>query len=162
MNKRIIGVISDTHGLFRPEIINIFKDCDLILHAGDIGKPAVITELERVAPVLGVRGNIDRSDLNHDFPITRCVELGNIMLYLIHNLNDLDLDPKVLGFSAIISGHSHKPAERWVENVLYLNPGSAGPKRFDLPVSVAVLKIDGETITVQHIDLMKISQGTAL
>lgn len=136
-----VGVISDTHGLLRPEAIGLLRGSEHIIHAGDIGAPEVITALEHVAPVTAIRGNIDTQSWARRFPETEVVELGGVHIYVIHDVNALDLNPKAAGFSAVISGHSHQPRQEMKDGVLYFNPGSAGPKRFRLPVSVGRLEV---------------------
>lgn len=136
-----VGVISDTHGLLRPEAIGLLRGSEHIIHAGDIGAPEVITALEHVAPVTAIRGNIDTQSWARRFPETEVVELGGVHIYVIHDVNALDLNPKAAGFSAVISGHSHQPRQEMKHGVLYFNPGSAGPKRFRLPVSVGRLEV---------------------
>jgi len=137
----IIGVISDTHGLLRPEAVALLRGSDQIIHAGDIGSPEIVPELEKVAPVTAIRGNVDTAPWAQRFPETEVVELGGLHLYVIHDANELDLNPKAAGFAAVISGHSHQPKQELRDGVLYFNPGSAGPRRFSLPVSVGRLKI---------------------
>lgn len=157
MGKKIIGVISDTHGLLRPGVPRVFRGCELIIHAGDIGKPAVLHNLGEIAPVVAVRGNMDRGDWAAGIPLTEVVKLENTYVYVLHDLGGLDLDPKTSGIHVVISGHSHKPAEYRRNGVLYLNPGSAGPGRFNLPVSAAVMEIDGETINISFVNLLDYS-----
>ena len=137
----IIGVISDTHGLLRPEAVALLRGSDQIIHAGDIGSPEIVPELEKVAPVTAIRGNVDTAPWAQRFPETEVVELGGLHLYVIHDANELDLNPKAAGFAAVISGHSHQPKQELRDGVLYFNPGSAGPRRFSLPVSVGRLEI---------------------
>lgn len=149
----MIGIISDTHGLVRPEIFQAFRGCELILHAGDIGKLEVIEQLKTIAPVKAVRGNVDRDPWAKGLPLTRVVKYKNRFLYLLHNPNDIDLEPRVVGLHVIISGHSHKPMEKWHDGILYLNPGSAGPKRFSLPVCAAILEITEEGFHVNWVNL---------
>ena len=132
-----IGVISDTHGLVRPEAFNALEGSDIILHAGDIGSPEVLQSLRSVAPVVAVRGNTDRERLTGGLADTESVELGGKMFYIIHDLTCLDLDPASAGIHAIISGYSHRPSISEHQGILYLNPGSAGPRRFSLPVTLA-------------------------
>lgn len=149
----IVGVISDTHGLLRPEALDALGRSEHIIHAGDIGAPEIIPELERIAQVTAIRGNVDREPWTNRFPETDVVELGGLQLYIIHDLNALDLNPRAAGFAAVISGHSHQPKQEVKGGVLYFNPGSAGPKRFRLPVSIGMLEISGAKITGKIIEL---------
>ncbi|MGH9569906.1 MAG: metallophosphoesterase family protein [Candidatus Angelobacter sp.] len=137
----IVGVISDTHGLLRPEVIELLRGSEHIIHAGDIGAPGIVPELETIAPVTAIRGNVDVQGWAKRFPETEVVELTGVLIYVIHDVNAMDLDPKAAGFAAIISGHSHKPNLETKNGVLYFNPGSAGPRRFKSPISVGRLKI---------------------
>jgi putative phosphoesterase len=137
-----IGLISDTHGLVRPEALAALRGSDHILHAGDIGSAAVLEALRAVAPVTAVRGNNDRGEWAAALPESEAVELGGVWLYLLHDLHGLDLDPAAAGFAAVITGHSHKPLVETRRGTLYINPGSAGPRRFKLPVAVARLRIE--------------------
>ncbi|GHD62646.1 phosphoesterase [Thalassobaculum fulvum] len=148
-----IGVVSDTHGLLRPEAAARLAGVAHIVHAGDIGRPEVIAELERIAPVTAIRGNVDTGAWATAWPETRTVTLGGRRLHLLHDLNALALDPAAEGIDAVISGHSHKPRVETVGGVLYLNPGSAGPRRFRLPVTLATLEIagDGLRATLHHL-----------
>lgn len=148
-----IGVISDTHGLLRPEALAALAGSELIIHAGDIGSREIITALERIAPVHAIRGNVDRADWALRFPETLAVEAGGVWLWVLHDVKTLDLDPSTAGFAAVICGHSHKPSEARKKGVLYLNPGSAGPRRFRLPVSLARLTIDNRELRVEMIEL---------
>lgn len=138
----ILGVISDTHGLLRPEALEALRGSEHIIHAGDIGAPQIISELGKIAPVTAIRGNVDVQTWAHKFPETEVVELAGKTIYVIHDLNALDLNPKSAGFAAVISGHSHQPKQEVKDGVLYLNPGSAGPRRFKLPVSVAKMWVE--------------------
>lgn len=138
-----IGVISDTHGLLRPQALEALVGSALILHAGDIGSQAVLDALRAVAPVHAVRGNNDRGDWAEPLPETLSVSLGPVRLWMLHDLKALDIDPVAAGFAVVVAGHSHKPQVIWRDGVLLLNPGSAGPKRFTLPISVACLEVDG-------------------
>lgn len=134
----ILGILSDTHGLLRPEVIPLLEGVDRILHLGDVGDPAILDELGRIAPVTAVRGNVDRGPGVRELPLTAVVETEGVTLYLLHILADLDLNPAAAGFQAVLSGHTHRPEmRRSPDGVLYLNPGSCGPRRFDLPVTVA-------------------------
>ena len=137
----MIGVISDTHGLVRPQVFEIFRGVQLILHAGDIGNADVLTKLETIAPVVAVRGNNDRSGWAADLPSTQVVEQSNRFFYVLHDVGDLDLDPAAAEISAVIFGHSHRPSVECNDGVLFLNPGSAGPRRFSLPIAVARVKV---------------------
>lgn len=149
----LIGVISDTHGLLRPEAKKALQGVDLILHAGDIGKPQVLEELRTIAPVIAVRGNVDKGHWAEAIPERKTLEAGVISIYMLHNVKELNLDLSVTSFKAVISGHSHKPSVQEIRGVLFINPGSAGPRRFKLPVSVAHLQISGERVNVQLVEL---------
>lgn len=148
-----LGVISDTHGLVRPEALKALAGVERIVHAGDIGDRAVLEALARVAPVTAVRGNNDRGRWAADIPETEVVEVGGVSLYLLHDLHELDLEPRVAGFAAVISGHSHQPKIDQRDGVLYLNPGSAGPRRFKLPISLAKLTIQDTRVNAQLVTL---------
>ena len=137
-----LGVLSDTHGLLRPEILPILQGVDHILHAGDVGDPGILDTLKAIAPVTAIRGNIDRSGPCAALPATEAIELGGRLFYLVHALADLDLDPKAAQVSAVIFGHSHKPSVIWKDGVLFLNPGSVGPRRFSLPISLALVHME--------------------
>ena len=153
MPEHLIGVISDTHGLRRPEAVKALQGVERIIHAGDIGAPKVLAGLERLAPVHAVRGNVDRGDWAADLPHTRVVEVGGVLLYVLHELFTLDLDPAAAGFAAVIFGHSHSPHMERKDGVLYLNPGSAGPRRFTLPVSLAMLRVQGNGLISEFVEL---------
>jgi len=148
-----VGVISDTHGLLRPEALRALAGCERILHAGDIGKPEVLDALARIAPVVAVRGNNDAGAWAEKLPASEVVELGGVSLYLLHDLAELDLDPEAAGFAAVISGHSHRPSASVRDGVLYLNPGSAGPRRFRLPIALARLTIESGKLEHELIEL---------
>jgi uncharacterized protein len=137
--KHSIGVISDTHGLIRPEVYEALKKSEMIIHAGDIGNPQVLDKLRNIAPVVAVRGNTDRGDWMKDLPHSRIIEADKRLIYVIHNLHEIDLDPVASGISAVIYGHSHQPLIRIEKGVLFLNPGSSGPRRFHLPISIALI-----------------------
>jgi putative phosphoesterase len=137
----IVGVISDTHGLLRPEALELLRGSEHIIHAGDIGEAEIIPALERIAPVTAIRGNIDKSTWAQRFPETEAVALGGLNIYVLHDLNALDLNPKAAGFAAVISGHTHQAKQEIKDGVLYFNPGSAGPRRFKLPVTLGKLEI---------------------
>jgi uncharacterized protein len=153
MPEHLIGVISDTHGLLRPEALKALKGVELIIHAGDVGDPKVLANLSRIAPVHAVRGNTDRGDWAADLPHTRVVEVGGVHLYVLHELFTLDLDPAAAGLAAVIFGHSHRPHLERKNGVLYLNPGSAGPRRFTLPVSLARIEVRGNSLHPELVDL---------
>jgi hypothetical protein len=137
----LVGVISDTHGLMRPQALDALRGSDLIVHAGDVGRPEVLDALRALAPVHAVRGNVDKASWAAQLPMTALVEVGGHLLYVLHIIDALDLDPPTAGFAAVIFGHSHQPSIETRNGVLWLNPGSAGPRRFDLPVSVARLRV---------------------
>jgi len=149
----IVGVISDTHGLLRPEAIELLRGSEHIIHAGDIGAPEIVLALEKIAPLTAIRGNIDRQSWARRFSETEVVELGGLYIYVIHDVNALDLNPKAAGFAAVISGHSHQPKQETKDGVLYFNPGSAGPRRFKLPVSVGRLEIAGGRIRAEILNI---------
>ncbi len=149
----LIGVISDTHGLLRPEAINALGDADLIVHAGDVGNPGILDALRAIAPVFAIRGNVDGGEWARDLPKTEVVEVGTVKLYVIHDVNELDLSPEAAGFDAVISGHSHSPSVVKRDGVLFLNPGSAGPRRFKLPVTIARMQVRGESLEAQLVEL---------
>jgi len=136
-----IGVISDTHGLLRPEAQRALLGVQLIIHAGDVGAPEILTQLKLIAPVFAVRGNVDTQPWARELPLNTVVEASGFSLYVLHNLRDLDLNPQAAGFDAVISGHTHQAEQRLDTGVLYLNPGSAGPRRFHLPITLALLEI---------------------
>jgi uncharacterized protein len=142
----LIGVISDTHGLLRAEALEFLHGSEHIIHAGDIGSAEIVPALEKIAPVTAIRGNIDTQPWARRFAETEVVELEGVHIYVIHDVHALDLKPAAAGFAAVISGHSHKPGQSTREGVLYFNPGSAGPRRFSLPVSAGRLEIGREGI----------------
>jgi putative phosphoesterase len=137
----LVGVISDTHGLLRPEALSALAGSDLILHAGDVGDPEILSQLEAVAPLVAIRGNVDRGDIARALPDTQVVEVGGQMIYIIHDVDTLDLVPEAAGISMVIFGHSHMPEIREARGVTYFNPGSAGPQRFSNPVTVGRLRV---------------------
>ena len=143
----LLGVISDTHSRIRPSALDALRGSDLILHAGDIGSADVIAALKKIAPLHAIHGNIDREPLTKKFHATEVVEFGGLSIYMLHNLQALDLDPHAAGFAAVIYGHSHKPEYYFKNGVLYFNPGSAGPRRFSLPISVGKIRLkNGELL----------------
>lgn len=138
-----VGLISDTHGLLRPEARVALKGVDCIIHAGDICNAQVLHELQEIAPVHAVRGNNDRGGWAEGLPHTERLEIGGVPIYVVHDLHDLDIDPRPAGIKVVVSGHSHRPVAKMENSVLYVNPGSAGPRRFRLPVSLGFLEIAG-------------------
>lgn len=150
-----IGIISDTHGLLRPEAERALQHVDLIVHAGDIGKPEVLAGLRRTAPVSAVRGNVDTEAWARELPATTVVEAGGASLYVLHNLGELELNPAAAKFDFVVSGHTHQ-AEQFVHGgVVYLNPGSAGPKRFHLPVTLALLDLERWPWRAEIVELLQ-------
>ena len=148
-----IGLISDTHGLLRPEAIEALQGVDHILHAGDVGKPHILPALEAIAPVTVVRGNIDKAAFAAEIPYQEVIELGGFFFYMIHILDDLDIDPEGAGMDVVVYGHSHRPDIKQKNGVLYINPGSAGPRRFSLPITVAKIEIKDHKLNAKIIDL---------
>ena len=153
--RTIVGVISDTHGLLRPQALTALDGAELIVHAGDVGDPQILSQLRAIAPTTAVRGNIDTGAWAASLPMTEVVEVGDVHLYVLHDLAALDLDAKAAGFAAVISGHTHRPGAQVRNGVLYLNPGSAGPRRFRLPITVARLEIVGDRISAEIIELIQ-------
>jgi len=152
-NAMKVGVISDTHGLLRPEAVELLRGSQHIIHAGDIGSPEIITALEKIAPVTAIRGNVDTQSWARRFAETEVVELEGLHIYVIHDANALDLNPKAAGFAAVISGHSHQPKQEMKDGVLYFNPGSAGPRRFKLPISVGRLVIAEGKVSAEILEI---------
>ena len=148
-----IGLISDTHGLLRPQAIEALRGSELIVHAGDVGKPEILTALRELAPVIAVRGNVDTADWARTLPETAVAEAGKVLLYVLHDVQALDLDPPAAGFQVVVSGHSHQPGKFERDGVFYINPGSAGPRRFQLPVTVARLNLKGTPFAVEFVEL---------
>ena len=149
-----IGLISDTHGLLRPEALDFLTGSDHIVHGGDIGGPDILERLAAIAPLTVVRGNNDTAPWARAIPETARVDFGPVALYAIHDLKQLAIDPRAAGVRVVVSGHSHRPACVERGGVLYVNPGSAGPRRFTLPIAVAELRIDGETVTAHLVTLV--------
>ena len=148
-----IGLISDTHGLLRDSAVDALEGTDVIIHAGDIDTPDIIDALKKIAPVFPVRGNMDRPPDGVGLPKYEIVEMDGISIYVLHDLYQLDLDPAAAGFKVVVSGHSHRPKIKYKDGVLYINPGSAGPRRFKLPISVGMLEIQDGRITPRIIEL---------
>lgn len=149
----VVGVISDTHGLLRQEAVEALRGSTHILHAGDIGAPEILEKLRTIAPVTAVRGNVDREVWTHEFPQSQVVEIEGVSIYMLHILADLDLKPEAAGFAAVVYGHSHQPSQELIRGVLYFNPGSAGPRRFKLPVTVGKLVIENGSVGGEIIDI---------
>lgn len=148
-----IGVISDTHGLLRAEAVAALQGSDHIIHAGDVGDPEILETLRQIAPITAIRGNVDRGVWARKLPQTEVLELGAVSIYILHNLKDLDLKPEAAGFMVVISGHTHVPKQETRKGVLYFNPGSAGPRRFRLPITVGKLVIEGSAVHGEIIQL---------
>ena len=149
----IVGVISDTHGLLRPQAVDALRGSDLIIHAGDVGDAAILDALAQLAPTFAVRGNIDHGDCAA-LPATELVEIGEVLFFVLHDLAELDLDPPTAGFAAVVCGHSHRPSIETRDGVLYLNPGSAGPRRFKLPVTLARVRVSGRELQPEIVTLV--------
>jgi uncharacterized protein len=150
-----IGLISDTHGLLREEALHALRGSELIIHAGDVGDPNILQALQRIARVVAVRGNVDTAAWAKSLPETAVAEAGAVNIYVLHDSNALDLDPRAAGFDVVVSGHSHKPGRSERNGVVYINPGSAGPRRFRLPITVARLDLGVQPWSVEFIDLEK-------
>jgi putative phosphoesterase len=152
-SMRKIGLISDTHGLLRKEAIAALQHSDLIIHAGDVGKPEILEALRKIAPVVAVRGNVDTAEWAKALPGTAVAEAGPVLIYVLHDLNALDLDPRACGFRIVVSGHSHKPGQTERDGVLYVNPGSAGPRRFESPIALARLDLHSKPFALEFVNL---------
>jgi uncharacterized protein len=152
-NSKLIGIISDTHGLVRPQALEALAGVDMILHAGDVGKQEVLDTLKDIAPVVAVRGNNDKGDWAQTLPDWEVVEVGKVSIYMLHDVKEIDISPSGAGFHVVVSGHSHKPSIEEHRGVLYVNPVSAGQRRFKLPVSLAHLQISGEMVHANIIEL---------
>ena len=150
---QIVGLISDTHGLLREQALAALRGSDLIVHAGDVGNAEIITALEAIAPVVAVRGNTDTADWAQALPENAVAQAGEVSIYVLHDLQQLDLDPAQAGFGIVVSGHTHQPLQIERDGVLYVNPGSAGPRRFTLPVAVARLDLRRTPLRAEFIDL---------
>ena len=154
MKTTRIGVVSDTHGLLRPEAVSALRGSDYIIHAGDVGDPAILKELAEIAPVTAIRGNVDREAWAKKIPATNVLEVQDASIYVLHRLAELDLKPEVAGFAAVIYGHSHVPKQELKNGVLYFNPGSAGPRRFRLPVTIGQLKVRDGKVSGEIVEIM--------
>jgi putative phosphoesterase len=152
---RRIGLISDTHGLLREEALDALRSSDLIIHAGDVGDPKILEALRQIAPVVAVRGNVDTAAWAKSLPETAVAEAGAVHICVLHDSNALDLNAKAAGFQIVVSGHSHKPRRSERDGVVFINPGSAGPRRFNLPITVAQLDLGVTPWSVEFVDLEK-------
>jgi uncharacterized protein len=150
-----IGVISDTHGLLRPEALAALAGVEHILHAGDVGDPGILDRLRAIAPVTAIRGNVDGCGACAQLPDTELVELGGRAIYMLHDREALDLDPVAAGIAVVVSGHSHRPSMLRHKGVLYFNPGSAGPRRFSLPVTVGMLRVTENGVDGEIVEIVK-------
>jgi uncharacterized protein len=148
-----VGLISDTHGLLREAALQELRGSELIVHAGDVGKPEILTALREIAPVVAVKGNVDQGAWTSQLPATATVEAGPATIYVLHDIRELDLDPAAAGIQIVVSGHSHQPSRTERSGVLYINPGSAGPRRFQLPVTVARLDLSATPWNVTFVDV---------
>jgi uncharacterized protein len=153
MGDHRIGLISDTHGLLRPEALRALQGVEAIVHAGDIGDPAILTTLRTLAPVTAVRGNVDRERWAQKLPLTAVLALDAVRIYVLHSLRDLAISPEATGIRVAVSGHTHQPAQAERHGVLFVNPGSAGPRRFSAPVSLALLHVRDATVEVEFVTL---------
>jgi putative phosphoesterase len=151
--RMVIGIVSDTHGLLRPQAVEQLRGVDHIIHAGDIGSPEVLSALREVAPVTAVRGNNDRGAWSQGIPATAVLQAAGAAIYVLHDIHDLDIDPSAMGMAAVVSGHSHKPLVKTEKKVLYLNPGSIGPRRFRLPVAMGRLIASAGRVEAEIIHL---------
>jgi putative phosphoesterase len=152
----LIGVISDTHGLLRPEALVALAEAEHILHAGDVGDAAILDELRKIAPVTAIRGNVDVWGECAELPAAEMVELAGRLFYLVHSVHDLDLNPATAGVAVVVSGHSHKPSVERKQGVMYLNPGSAGPRRFKLPITVALVVVGEGDVSARIVELLSV------
>jgi uncharacterized protein len=152
-NELRVGVVSDTHGLLRPEARAFLAGCDYIIHGGDIGRPEILEELEHIAPLISVRGNNDTQPWAARLRETELVRVGNIFVYVIHNLAELDIDPAAAGVRVVVCGHSHKPVIEERDGILYINPGSCGPRRFKVPISAGEITVSGSAVRARIVNL---------
>jgi putative phosphoesterase len=148
----LVGVLSDTHGLLRPQVLEALAGVEHILHAGDVGDIRILDKLREIAPVTAIRGNVDTVGPCAELPATEAIELGDHFLYMVHSIEDLDLNPRAAKIQVVISGHSHKPSITQRDGVLYLNPGSMGPRRFSLPISLALLHLKSESVRAEIVE----------
>ena len=148
-----VGLISDTHGLLRPQAVDFLRGSDLIVHGGDICDAAILTALAAIAPVIAVRGNNDRGEWAERLRESELFRIGDAFIYAIHDVAAIDIDPRAAGVQVVVSGHSHRPSIRNDDGILYINPGSAGPRRFKLPISVGELTVDGAAVSARTVEL---------
>ena len=153
INGLRVGLVSDTHGLLRPEARAFLIACDYIIHGGDVGDPKILDELAAIAPLIAVRGNNDDAPWAARLRRTELIRVGNVFVYVIHNLAELDLDPRAAGVRVVVSGHSHKPSVEEREGIMYVNPGSCGPRRFKLPISAGEIVVSGSAVTARIVEL---------
>jgi putative phosphoesterase len=151
--ERRVGLISDTHGLLRPEAVAFLRGSDFIVHGGDIGSEGVLEELATLAPVTAVRGNNDKGPWAETVRETEVLRVGEVCIYIVHDVAELDLDPVAAGFQVVVSGHSHRPSVRERDGVLYVNPGSSGPRRFKLPIAVGELRVVEKSVSARVVEL---------
>jgi putative phosphoesterase len=156
IGPKLICLISDTHGLLREEALRALRGSELIVHAGDVGEPGIIEALRALAPVVAVRGNVDKGDWASQLPATAVAEAGDTRIYVLHDVHQMDLNPAAAGFHIVVSGHSHKFGRSERSGVLYINPGSAGPRRFQLPITIARLDLSARPWKVEFVDLEKL------
>ena len=149
----LVGVISDTHGLLRPAALDVLRGSDLIIHAGDVGTADILPPLRALAPTFVVRGNVDKGSFGASLPMFALVDIGELLFYVLHDISQLDLDPPTAGFAAVVYGHSHRPSIETRDGVLFLNPGSAGPRRFDLPISLAQVRVRGREVEAKIVEI---------
>jgi putative phosphoesterase len=149
-----VGLLADTHGLLRPEARAFLIGCDYIVHGGDVGGPEILDELSAIAPLIAVRGNNDKAPWCARLPPTELIRMGNIFLYVIHNLDELDIDPEAAGVRVVVSGHSHHPSIKERDGVMYVNPGSCGPRRFKLPICAAEIIVSGNAVNARIVELI--------
>jgi uncharacterized protein len=155
LSRRLIGLISDTHGLLREEALRALRSADLIIHAGDAGKPEILDRLRDLALLVAVRGNVDQGDWAMQLPLTQVTEADGATLYVLHDLQQLNLDPCAAGFQIVVSGHTHQPHHTKRAGVLFVNPGSAGPRRFHLPITLVLLDLGKTPWKLEFVDLSK-------
>lgn len=151
--QHLIGLISDTHGLLRPQALAALHGVDLIIHSGDIGNPEVLQALKKIAPLVAVKGNIDRDPWAERLPETRTLKIDNVRIFVIHNVNEIDFNPAARSYHVVVSGHSHKPSVATRDGVLFVNPGSAGPRRFKLPVALGKLRVAAGQASAELVEL---------